>query len=170
MKQNIDLTDINSKKGFPRTYRFSPFTRWTTIFIGLFAIIWAVWYVFAAVDADTATLKKIIPFVVIFLAGNSLFRNLFSLNTLVFTEQGLEFGYLLARNIFIKWEEIKKLSVYSGKTRAVVMDYEKGGQKKSLTFTMVFPNMLEIINSIAEKCPDIEYDEFMKNIIIVKTR
>lgn len=169
MKQGIDLTDINRKKGLPRTYRFSPFTRWATIIIGLFAIIWAVWYVFAAVDADTSTFKKIIPFIVIFLAGNSLIRNLFSLNTLTFSEKGLEFGYLLARNVLINWDEIKKLSVYSGKTRAVVMDYEKQGQNKSLTFTMVFPNMLEIINSIAEMCPDIAYDDFMKNIILTKT-
>lgn len=168
MDSQIDLIDINRKKGFPRTYRFSQFTRWFTIILATAAIVYAVWYVFTGVDAESQTLKKILPFVIIFLAGSSLFRNLFSLNTLVFLENGLEFRYIMAKTVSIRWEQIKKISMYSGRARAVVLDYTVDDEKKKLMFTMVFPNMLEIINSIAEMSPDAEYDEFMKNIIISK--
>jgi len=162
----IDLVDINKRKGFPRTYRFNRFTRWFTIILALFAIIYAVWYVFTAVDVETSTIRKIIPFVIIFLAGNSLFRNLFSLNTVTLFEDRITFGFLLAKDVTIRWEQIAKLSVYSGKTKAIVLHYNTDEGRKQFTFTMVFPNMLEIINSIAEKCPDIQYDDFLKNIII----
>jgi len=33
---------------------------------------------------------------------------------------------------------------------------------------MAFPNMLEIINSIAEMCPQLEFDEFMKNVTLTE--
>jgi hypothetical protein len=37
---------------------------------------------------------------------------------------------------------------------------------KVFLFPISFPNMLEIVNSMAEMLPDIEYDDFMQNVII----
>jgi len=166
LKDSIDLLDINKKKGFPRTYRFNGFIRWFTIILSFLVICYAIWFILTAIDAQTGTFKKIVPFIIIFLAGNSLFRNLYSLNYIDFHEDKIIFGYLLAKKVVIRWEKITKMSVYSGKAKAVVLEYNIDGQKKQLIFTMGFPHMLEILNSIAEQCPGIEYDSFMQNIII----
>ncbi len=166
---SIDLVDINKKKGFPRTYKFNPFARWFTIILALSAIAYAVWYIISGVDADTTTIKKIIPFVIIFLAANSLFRNLFSLNSITFNEDYLKFGYILSNDKTIKWDQIVKISLYSGKSKAIVLKYNSQGDQRQIIFTMIFPNMIEIINSIAEICPQTEFDTFMENIIISKT-
>jgi len=166
--ETYDLIDINKKKGFPRTYRFSPLVRWFVILLSLAALAYAIWYIFTAVDAETSTFQKIIPFVIIFFAINPLIRNLFSLNTVRFTEDGIIFGFLLNKNLFIRWEDMIKLSLYQGKTRSVKLNYLSEGEEKEFVFTMTFPNMLEIINSIAEMCPHLQYDDFMNNITLTE--
>ncbi len=161
-----DLIDINKKKGFPRVYRFNPFIRWFVILLSVFAIAYSVWYVFTAIDAETSTFHKIVPFVIIFFAANSLFRNLFSLNSILFRKDRISFRFLASKTVSIPWDNIRKLSLYPGKTRAVRLHYFSGDEEKQLIFTMTFPNMLEIMNSIGEMCPHLEYDDFMKNIIL----
>ena len=166
--ETYDLIDINKNKGFPRTYRFSPFVRWFVILLSLAALAYAIWYIFAAVDADTSTFRKIIPFIIIFFAINPLIRNLFSINTVRFREDGIVFGFLLRKNLFIRWEDMVKLALYQGKTRSVKLTYLSEGEQENFVFTMTFPNMLEIINSIAEMCPNLQYDEFMQNITLTE--
>ncbi len=164
-----DLIDINKKKGLPRTYRFNRFIRFVTIILALFAIVYAVWYVFSGVTQDSSTFRKIVPFVIIFFAFNSLFRNLFSVNSIIFSNDGIAFRYMGKGTLFIEWDNILKLSVYSGKTRAVQLEYlNRAGDNKTFVFTMNFPNLLEIINSIAELANNAEYDEFMSNVIVGK--
>ncbi len=163
-----NLIDINAKKGFPRTYRFNRFIRWFVILLSLFAIAYSVRYILTAIDSETSTFHKIVPFVIIFLASNSLFRNLFSLNSIIFKKEGLLFRYLASRSIFINWDDIRKLALHSGKSRAIKLSYTHNGQDKELVFTMTFPHMLEIINSLAEMCPDIDYDDFMKNVTLTE--
>ncbi|MBW6516301.1 MAG: hypothetical protein K0B81_06770 [Candidatus Cloacimonetes bacterium] len=163
-----NLIDINKKKGFPRTYRFNQFVRWLVILLSLFAITYAVYYIFTGIDADSSTIHKIVPFVIIFLAIHSLLRNLFSLNSIRFKSEGIEFRYIANRSVFIRWEDIKRLALYQGKTRAIKLTYQLNEREKELIFTMVFPNMLEIINSIAEMCPHLAVDEFMRNVTLTE--
>ena len=164
-----NLIDINEKKGFPRTYRFNQFIRWFVIFLSLFAITYSIFYIFTEIDAESSTFRKIVPFVIIFFAANSLFRNLFSLNSIRFTRSGIEFCYIASKSIpIIHWENIRKLALHPGKVRAIKLTYHINEQQKELIFTMTFPNMLEIINSIAEMCPHLEYDEFMKNVTLTE--
>lgn len=163
-----DLIDINKKKGFPRTYRFNPFIRWFVILLSLFAIAYSVLYIFTAIDAESSTFHKIVPFIIIFFASNSLFRNLFSLNSIVFNKEGILFRYLANKSVSMRWEDIRKLSLYPGKSRAIKICFLENDREKELIFTMTFPNMLEVINSIGEMCPQLEYDDFMKNVILTE--
>jgi len=107
-----NLIDINKKKGFPRTYRFNQFVRWLVIFLSILAIAYAIYYIFNAIDQDSSTLKKIVPFIIIFLAIHSLLRNLFSLNSILFLSEGIEFRYIANKSVFIRWEIIIKLALY----------------------------------------------------------
>ena len=48
------------------------------------------------------------------------------------------------------------------------LKYSDNDKEKVFEFTINFPNMLEIVNSIAEMCPDILFDEFIEKVVISK--
>ncbi len=66
----------------------------------------------------------------------------------------------------IPWTSITKISYSSGRLRAIRISYLVNEEQKVFLFPISFPNMLEIVNSMAELLPDIEYDDFMQNVII----
>ncbi len=53
-----------------------------------------------------------------------------------------------------------------GKHKMIILTYTEDTIEKKFSFTLSFPNMMEIVNSIAEMCPGLVYDDFMKNVII----
>ena len=166
MKKIDNLIDINKRKGFPRVYRFNQFLRWFVIIFALAAIAYAVLIIFTLLDADSSKFQKIVPFVIIFLAGNSLMRNLFNVNSILFTEEKVVFCYLARKSVKIYWNSLKKMELNKSRTRTVKLSYQKDGEEKSFIFILSFPNILEILNSIAEMCPQLVFDEFMEKIII----
>src|SRR6056297_3285695 len=99
-----EYQNINQRKGFPRSYWFSPIIRWFTLLFSVFAIVYALWLIFTQLNADSTTFAKIIPFLVLFFALNSLLRNLFSLNRLRFTEKALEMHFLARKKVVIPWD------------------------------------------------------------------
>jgi len=107
-----------------------------------------------------------VPFVIIFLAGNSLMRNLFNVNSILFSEEKVVFRYLARKSVKINWNSLKKMELNKSRTRAVKLLYQEEENEKSFIFILSFPNILEILNSIAEMCPQLEFDEFMERVII----
>lgn len=166
MKKNDNLIDINKKKGIPRVYRFNQFLRWFVILFALTAIAYSVLIIFTKLDADSSKFHKIVFFVIIFLAGNSLMRNLFSVNSILFLEEKVVFRYLARKSVKIYWNALNKMELNTSKQRAVKLLYQEEEKEKSFIFILSFPNILEILNSIAEMCPQLEFDEFMEKIII----
>jgi len=164
-----NLIDINKRRGFPRTYRFNPFIRWFVITLSLFAIFYAVYYITTSIDSTSKTFHKIVPFVIIFFALNSLSRNFIYLNSIRFEDEMIKFRYLGKPTVAIRWGQFKKISLHTDKTRSIKIDYDNNGVDKSLIFTLNFPNLLEVMNAIAEMCPDLEYDDFMKSVILSDT-
>ncbi|OQX70969.1 MAG: hypothetical protein B6D62_03080 [Candidatus Cloacimonas sp. 4484_275] len=158
-----------TRKNFPRIYRFNAFIRWFTLIFAVAAIVYSVWLIFNRIEAESSKFVKIVPFIIIFFASNSLMRNLFSLNTIVFKEDAIIFRFLARKSVRIPWNSIRKMELEDARHKMIKISYEdENGQKGIFRFTLSFPNMLEIINGIAEMCPQAEYDEFLKNVIIVK--
>ena len=166
MNKIDNLLDINKRKGIPRVYRFNQFLRWFVIIFAFAAIAYSVWVIFNMLNADSSKFHKIVPFVIIFLAGNSLMRNLFSVNSILFTEEKVVFRYLARKSVKIYWNSLKKMELNKSKQRAVKLLYQEDEDEKSFIFILSFPNILEILNSIAEMCPHLEFDEFMEKVII----
>ena len=163
MNKIDNIVDINKRKGFPRVYRFNRFLRWFVIILALAVIVWIIFNLF---DGDYSKFQKIVSFVIIFLAGNSLMRNLFSVNSILFSEEKVAFRYLARKSVKIRWNSLKKMELNKSKTRAVKLLYQEEEKEKSFIFILSFPNILEILNSIAEMCPQLEFDEFMEKVII----
>lgn len=160
------IIDINKRKGFPRVYRFNQFIRWFTLSFGTLAIIYSFWLIFTKVNADSSKFQQFVPFAIMFLALNSVFRNLFSLNSIRFQKNAIAFRYLLRKSVRIPWVDILKIELNDSKRKMIRLLYTNNGEEKNFEFTINFPNMLEIVNSIAEMCPQMEFDEFMEKVII----
>lgn len=162
----MDLIDINKKKGFPRSYNFNQFIRWFTLLLGIFAFVYSFYYIFTAINPNTSNIKKAIPFIILFLSINSLLKNLFSLNKITFEENRVIFKFIVRKSIPIYWEEITGMSFAEGRRKFIKIHYQRDGEKKVFDMSLSFPNMVEIVNSIAELCNDIEYDDFLQKVII----
>lgn len=160
------LININERKGLPRVYRFKRFIRWFTIFLATAAIIYAIWLIFSKVNVESSKFVKFVPFAIMFLALNSLIKNLFTLNKIVLTKKAIFFKYLSKKGTKIEWASIEKIELNDAKRKMIKILYLEDNKEKVFEFPISFPNMLEIINSIAEMCSELEYDDFIKNVII----
>ncbi len=161
-----NLVDINKRKGLPRTYRFNQFVRWFTLLLGSLAFVYSIWYIFNEIHNEMTLIKKIIPFLIMFFTLNSVLKNLFSINSIRFTKDTIKFNYLARKNVAISWKSIKKMSYSSARPRAIKILYGTDNQTKEFLFPISFPNMLEIVNSMAELVSDVQYDDFMQNVIV----
>jgi hypothetical protein len=166
MKSVSNLIDINNKLGLPRKYKFNYFIRWTTLIIGELIICYSFIVIFFKINADSPKFFKFVPFILIFLAANSVMRNLFSLNTILITTDQIFFKFLARKTVAIRWDSIFKINMGKDRQRAIYIYYRELGEEKKFMMQLSFPNILEIINSIAEMCDDVEYDDFLKKVII----
>ena len=166
MSRLENIIDINKRKGFPRVYRFNQFIRWFTLSFGILAIAYSFWLIFTKVNVDSSKFQQFVPFAIMFLALNSVFRNLFSLNSIRFQKDAIAFRYLLRRSVKIPWVDIIKIELNDSKRKMIRLHYLVNNEEKNFEFTINFPNILEIVNSIAEMNPKIKYDEFIEKVII----
>jgi hypothetical protein len=166
MKDIGNLIEINQKKGLPRKYKFNAFIRWTTLILATAAVLYAIWVIFYKLNEDSPQFFKFVPFIIIFLAANSIMRNLFSLNAIIFTCEDIRFKFLARRTVVIPWKSIFKITMGQRRQRAINIFYREAGTEKKFLMQLSFPNMLEIINSIAALCENVEYDEFLNSVLV----
>lgn len=160
------LIDINQLKGLPRKYKFKQFIRWFTLFLGTAAIIYSLWVIFAKLNVDSPKFIKFAPFAILFFALNSVMKNLFSLNTIIFTKSAVSFHFLARKKTEISWSNLKKMEFSNDKRRHIILKYLENNLEKQFSFSIAFPNLLEIVNAINEMCPQLEYDDFLKQVVI----
>ncbi len=161
-----EYQNINQRKGFPRSYWFNQFIRWFTIIFSFLAITYAFWIIFTRINTDSSNFIKIVPFLIIFFALNSLLRNLFTLNRLVFRLDCLEFHYLLRKTFYIAWEDFISIKMIRARQRILDITYRKSEGEAVQELTLAFPKMLEILNAIIEMTPQVKLDDFMESIVI----
>ncbi|MCF7911181.1 MAG: hypothetical protein K9M99_01530 [Candidatus Cloacimonetes bacterium] len=167
MNHYEEYLNINERKGFPRSYWFNQLIRWFTIIFSWLAIFYGGWLILNKTNADSSTFTKIVPFLIIFFALNSLLRNLFTINRLIFREDSLEFTYLLKKNVIIMWQDFVSIKLIKARQRILDISYfGDGGEIKVHELTLAFPKMLEILNAIIEMVPQAELDEFVSSVAV----
>lgn len=168
MNHYQEYININQRKGFPRSYWFNQFIRWFTVIFALLAIIYAGWLIFTKINTDSTTFTKVVPFLILFFALNSLLRNLFSLNRIIFKKDKIEFQYILRKSVVIFWQDISSIKLANSRQKILNIKYKKSDtdQNAIQELTLAFPKMLEILNSILEMTPQAELDDFMKSVAI----
>jgi hypothetical protein len=150
------------------TFTFPKFTRYFTLIMGIAIICFFIFFIFTKIDSNTSTFKKIVPFIIIFLAFDSVSRNVLSLNKVKIYDKHISFTFLLKKNVNINWEDIKKIESVTNKLRYFIINYEIDNTAKKFIYPMSFPNTIEILNLIKEFAPAAEFDDFAGSLIIEK--
>ncbi|MBN2016597.1 MAG: hypothetical protein JW794_00440 [Candidatus Cloacimonetes bacterium] len=146
-------------------FRFPPFLRWLSIIVAIFALVWALYFITHDFYTADKWFKKAVPFVVIFLVGNVLYKNLFTINSIKFTDYSVIFKPLLLKNIEIPFGDIKKIEYSIKAGKSIILTYEQGGKSKTLFIPRGIDKIIIVLTLIAENVPNIELDEFMKTVI-----
>lgn len=150
----------------PKRYVFPKFSRYFALIMSALLIAYGIFVIFTKLDENASTFFKIVPFFIIFLALDSLSRNLFSLNTVCINEEVFQMKYIAKKNITIPWLRMIKIELYKGKAKGFNIYYTENGEEKKQFLTMQFPKMIEILNLIVYLAPHIEYDEFVQSLAI----
>ncbi|MDD3051693.1 MAG: hypothetical protein PHR06_11175 [Candidatus Cloacimonetes bacterium] len=166
-EKKVNVVDFSELKPGGKKYSFSLVLRFVTILFSLFAFVMSIYMIFFRINANTSMFNKIVPFIILFLAVTSLMKNLFSVNSVIIKQDSIRFCYLGMKSRTILWAEFRGMSYQDSKPRAIVIEFFRDNKIQKFIFPIGFPHMLEIVNSIAVKCPDINYDAFLKNVVIL---
>jgi len=146
-------------------FRFPPFLRWLSIIVALLALVWAVYFITQEFSTLDKWYKKAVPFVVLFLVVNVYYKNLFTINSIRFTNSSVIFKPLLLKGIEIQFVQIKKIEFNIKAGKSIILTYEQDGKSKTLFIPRGIDKILIVLSLIAENVPYIELDEFMKTVI-----
>ena len=146
-------------------FRFPPFLRWLSIIVALLALVWAVYFITQEFSTLDKWYKKAVPFVVLFLVVNVYYKNLFTINSIRFTDSSVIFKPLLLKGIEIQFVQIKKIEFNIKAGKSIILTYEQQGKTKTLFIPRGINKIIIVLSLIADNVPDIELDEFMKTVI-----
>jgi len=146
-------------------FRFPPFLRWLSLIVALLALVWAIYFITQEFSTLDKWYKKAVPFVVLLLVVNVLYKNLFTINSIRFTDSSVIFKPLLLKDVEIRFVQIKKIEFNIKAGKSIILTYEQDGKSKTLFIPRGIDKVLIVLSLIAENVPDIELDEFMKTVI-----
>jgi len=146
-------------------FRFPPFLRWLSIIVALLALVWAVYFITNEFSTLDKWFKKAVPFVVLFLVVNVFYKNLFTINSIRFTDSSVIFKPLLLKGIEIQFVQIKKIEFNIKAGKSIILTYEQDARTKTLFIPRGINKIIIVLSLIADNVPGIELDEFMKTVI-----
>ncbi len=136
-------------------FRFNPFLRFFTLFVGVMAIAYAVYAILSF--HPEGKLRLFLPYVVVVLAANSVFRNLFTLNSLVLTDDQVIFKKLALPAFRVDLANIIKIRFLDKRMRYLQLSYSQGDTVKNYTFNLGYPGVLDALSKMKKKNPAIEF-------------
>jgi len=146
-------------------FRFPPFLRWLSLIVALLALVWAIYFITQEFSTLDKWYKKAVPFVVLLLVVNVFYKNLFTINSIRFTDSSVIFKPLLLKDVEIRFVQIKKIEFNIKAGKSIILTYEQDDKTKTLFIPRGIDKILIVLSLIAENVPDIELDEFMKTVI-----
>jgi hypothetical protein len=146
-------------------FRVPIFIRTITILLAIFAFLWAVIYLLLGMPQEESAFAKIVPFIVLLLVLRVLYKNLFTVNSLQISDSDLIIKFLLRPAIKIPFKDIKKIEFGKGLGGAINITYSTNGREKMVKIPRGIQGIIEALNIIADKSPQVELDDFMKTVI-----
>ncbi len=136
-------------------FRFNPFLRFFTLFVGILAVSYGVYAILGF--EPVGKFKTILPYVVVLLAANSVFRNLFTLNSITLISDRVIFKKLALPSFQISLQKIVKISFVDKRMSLLKVTYTQGEEQKQYTFNLGYPAVLDALTCIKKSNPAIEF-------------
>lgn len=158
---------IHSVKGhLPIRYRYHRYARPLMASIAAILTIYILYFLFTRVDANTPTLGKIVPIIILYIASDSFLRQATGLNQVIFSEECLWLRFLLKSSIPIPWENIETIQLHKQFTYRLIIGYKDlNGRKKIFKTSASFPKIMEIIYNISDMAPEAVLNEELRKMV-----
>ncbi len=158
MSDKIDKFDIRDL--IPISYRYNQWIRFTMLLISTCVMAYTIFFLALQMHQEAPLLMKIIPFVVLYVAIDSILRHLTSLNSVTFTSDSLVLGFLAKHSIRIPYEMINRFEIIRKITMYLVLYYnDDNGKERTFQTNLSFPNMIKILMGIEDVATHVNIDE-----------
>ena len=145
-------------------YKVPVFSKFFTLFMAIFALFFSIYFIFTQINTDTATVKKVLPFLILLFAFDALYRNLFALYRVTFKNDSINFSYLAKKNVKIDYKSITKLETVLEKKKFFRLHYAVADELRTHNFPMAYKNIIDILKNIRHYAPQTEVDEFINSV------
>lgn len=154
----------------PVSYRYNVVSRTVMLLFASFITVYTIYFLITRVTADTPLFFKILPMIILYIALDSVFRHVTSLNQVIFTAECLWLRFILKPSIPIPWDEIESMQLRKQITYYLHLGFKDlKGRKRLIKVNAAYPKMLEIIYNIADLSPNVVMnDELVKMVTYLK--
>nr|MDK2850673.1 hypothetical protein [Candidatus Cloacimonadota bacterium] len=104
--------------------------------------------------------------VICFVSLDSILRKITNLNSITFTQEGLRFGYIAKKPLYIPYEDIQSLDLLRKVSYYMQLTYrDKHGKVRQIKTPASFPYILEIIFNVADLAKSAVIPEKMQSVL-----
>ena len=154
-----------------RRFRFHPLVRYLMIVLSFTALVYSVYFILVLIPryGDVSLFMKATSVLILYVAGNTLYKHLFTLNSVEISSTGLQLGFILRKRIFISWDRLLRMDIYKVITHFWKVVYQdEQGNKREFKTSLAFPGIMEILSAINEFKPDLEMNELLTGVLNYK--
>ncbi|MFO7660662.1 MAG: hypothetical protein R6V77_07095 [Candidatus Cloacimonadaceae bacterium] len=155
----------------PKLYRFHPLVRFSMILLSMIAAGYSIYFIFFLIPRyqDVTAFVKIASVVVLYVALNTLYKHLTSLNSVIIRDDRLELSFLLKKKIVIPWFKLTGMQIYKVITHFWKITYKDDNDVvKTFKTSLAFPGIMDILLKIQDQKPDIEMNELLSQVLQYK--
>lgn len=164
MSREIKIESIRHK--LPVRYRYTPAVRTFMLVLSSLILGYSLFFLIRYVRAETPLFFKLLPLIIMFVALDSVFRQISSLNSVCFFEDHIRFSYLAKRKVEIAYTRIISMELVKSITYYLKIVYnDESGKERTFRTPASFPKILEIILNIADLSPNIKLNEMLAKAV-----
>ncbi|WP_044278946.1 YdbT family protein [Candidatus Cloacimonas acidaminovorans] len=163
MPREIKVKSIRNE--LPATYRYSPWMRLIMLFVALAICIYAIFFFVKFVTGTTPMFFKVLPLIILFVALDSVFKQLTSLYSVTFYEDRICFGFLGKPKLIIPYENITSIDLTKQISFSIILKYKDKDREKIFKTSASFPKILEILLNLADFAPQAQLNDLLGKVV-----
>lgn len=163
MPHEIKVKSIRNE--LPATYHYSLWMRLIMLIVALVICLYALFFFVRFVSSDTPIFFKVLPLIILFVALDSVFKQLTSLNRVTFYEDKICFGFLGKPKVVIPYDNISSIDLNKQISFSIILKYRDGDKEKIFKTSASFPKILEILLNLADFAPNAQLNQLLGKVV-----
>lgn len=151
-----------------KRYRFHPLVRFLMLAIASLTFCLSLYFIFLIIPrySPVSLFFKILIIIILFISGNTVYKHLTALNSVIIREERLELTFLLRKRIVIPWENLVGMEIYKSVKHYWRLKYKDDkGNIKQITTALAFPGIWDILLTIQDRKPDLELNDLLAQVL-----